>query len=148
MWLASISLTNKRGDKVCTPSWRNMQWQQAFALLDEATHGVGHPEHFRKFRMQITLCKHVPLREDEIAVLPDGWMEARSDSLAGGPVEALETVGLPEGLVSVRSCENPGKNMLRDQYGIVKNPEMWLPEDCGDCAPCLAREELFVQAGH
>lgn len=148
MWLASISLTNKRGKKVCTPSWRNMQWHYAFALLDEATHGIGHPEHFRKFRMQITLCKHVPLREDEVAVLPSGWMETRGDSLAGGPVEAMETVGLPEGLVSVRSCEHPGKQMLTNQHGLENNPQAWLPVDCGECPPCKARDELFTAAGH
>lgn len=148
MWLASVSLTNKRGLKVCTPSWRNMQWRHAFALLDEATHGVGHPEHFRKFRMQITVCKHVPLREDEIAVLPPDWMEGQGDSLAGGPVEALDSVGLPPGLVSVRCCENPGKTMLLNRHGFSDNNQAWLPKDCGLCAPCVAREELFVAAGH
>ena len=148
MWLASVSLTNKRGRKVCTPSWRIMQWHHAFALLDEATHGIGHPEHFRKFRMQITLCKHVPLREDEIAVLPPGWMETRGDSLAGGPVEALDSVGLPTGLVSVRPCENPGKKMLVTARGFSDDDEAWLPVECGRCASCRAREELFVAAGH
>ena len=105
MWLASVSLTNLRtGAKTCTPSWRNMQWHHAFGLLDEVTHGIGHPENYRKFRMQVTVCKHVPMRKDEIASLPVSWHGEPGRSLAGGPVEALDSVGLPEGLLSAQSC--------------------------------------------
>lgn len=123
-----------------------MQWRQAFGLLDEVTRGIGHPEHFRKFRMQITVCKHVPLLEQEIEALPATWHDERGHTLAGGPVESLDSVGLPPGLVSAQPCVKPGKNMLSASV-VGGDPDAWLPVDCGVCPSCMARTELANALG-
>ena len=139
MWLASISLTRRDGRKLCTPSWDPAIWSRAYRLLDELTKGIGHPDHYRFFRMQITACKHVPLRQDEIDILPPTWHETQGVCMAGGPVEALDSFGLPKGLISAQSCEKPGHRMLDESSG---DPDLWLPIDCGTCPSCMARLEL------
>ena len=49
--------------------------------------------------------------------------------------EETEVPDLPAG----RPCENPGKAFLP---GAPPESELWVPQDCGKCAPCQARRVI------
>lgn len=139
MWLASTSYRVSQHHIVPTSRWTPARWIKQRKMLDWASEDVGIPGHFRLFRMQVTLCKHVPLTDAEIEGLPEEWKACAAMDLAGGPVEALDSFGLPDGLLSVQPCVNPTKHPMP---GLDYDDELWFPLDCGTCNPCLARKVL------
>ena len=87
----------------------------------------------RAFRMNITFCVHRALSDGEKAALPDSFL-AGPGGEAGPPVEVLWSKGIPETLAS-GACENPGHRVV-----IPGRPDLWVPEGCGRCAVCVARQ--------
>lgn len=86
----------------------------------------------RHFRMNATLCIHRALSAAEVAQLPDEFTCAPALDIAGGPVAILWES--EEGAISTRPCANP-EHMILDP----KQPELWVPIDCGKCPSCVAR---------
>lgn len=102
------------------------------ALLRAAVGGGGDHDRERIFRMNVTLCLHRAMTDDEVAALPAYFHSDPATDLAGGPVEVLweSEPGSP----STRPCANPERQVL-DR----RRPDLWVPRDCGDCASCVAR---------
>ena len=140
VWLASISKRHPiTRQTVPNTRWSPADRAGASALLMAALAGVGDPARQRTFRMNITLCVHRALTDEEIAGLPPVWHAQPGTHLAGGPVEILhETVPCAP---STRPCEQPGRH-----YITLGDPDMWVPQDCGRCAPCLARRAVEALA--
>lgn len=142
VWLASVS---KRGPLGITPNtrWMSPEREKAKKLLNMALEGVGDWSRWRMFRMQITYCLHLAVSDEELKRLPDDWATKPGTCLAGGPVEILDSSGIPD-QPSVRPCENPTRLPLSRLAGasIGHDPDLWFPEECGECAPCRARAEI------
>jgi len=84
--------------------------------------------------MNVTVCMHRAVSDEELVQLPDWFHEAQATDLAGGPVEILfET---EDSGPSTKPCHNPEKIPI-DRT----NPLLWFPGDCRQCEPCLARAE-------
>jgi hypothetical protein len=115
-----------------------MDEQRARAkIYEHALLGVGDQELERGFRMCATLCVHRALTDAEIAAMPDDCRAPAVD-LAGGPVEVLwRTPGVKDAL-STQPCTAP----TRVQLPGSDNPELWIPNDCGECPSCAARAAL------
>ena len=105
--------------------------------IKKALRGVGNRDHERCFRMQAILGVQRAASDEEVAGLPESWGSDVS-GMACGPVEVLWSKGCPEP-PSVQPCENPARVPTSDV-----NPELWFPEDCGECPPCEARKALMV----
>ena len=138
VWLASLSRRKPNGSIIATGDWLFKMGLKAEAegLLRKALAGVGDPSRERLFRMNITLCLHRAVSAEEEAGLGAGFADA-CGGLAGGPVEVLWQVGIPEDLQAAKVCENPRKLVID-----MTRPDLWVPEDCGKCPPCLARAEI------
>jgi hypothetical protein len=88
------------------------------------------------------LCVHRALSDREIEALPEYFWRDRPTDLAGGPVEVLwET---EQGSASTRPCHHPERIPLEPNG----DPRLWLPGDCGRCAPCVARAALVAERSH
>ena len=105
------------------------------AVLRWGLLGVGDYARERVFRMNVTLCLHRGVTEDEAAGLPAEWHAATS-GMAGGPLEVLEERGV-RSLPSARPCHNPEHVII-----VSSRPDLWVPGDCGKCGPCVARASL------
>lgn len=92
----------------------------------------------RLFRMNVTLCLHRALTDEEVDQLPRSFHEAEPIDLAGGPVEILRET--EEGLETTKPCHTPSKIAL-DPRDVL----LWFPGDCGTCPPCLARAALQAE---
>lgn len=102
-------------------------------LLRETVAGVGNSARERLFRMNVTLCLHRAATDEEVAAQPPWFLTAPGNGLAGGPVQVLNET--EEGSQSTKPCFNPVRYVIdRD------SPHGWIPTDCGQCEPCLARE--------
>jgi hypothetical protein len=124
-----------------TDDWTAEQRAEGAGILAQLLAGVGDAERERAFRMCLTVCQHRGLTEAEEAGLSAAWHRAPPVDLAGGPVEVLWTKGIPD-VPSVRPCEAPRKGLLPgDATGRI-----WVPEDCGTCAPCQARRICRTRA--
>ena len=132
VFLASISQRDRWGQLVPTGSWTPEQRAAARRRLLEALRGVGDESRQRLFRMNITLCLHRALTDEEVADLPGWWHAAPATDLAGGPIEVLWE-NTP-GAASTKPCRAPRRGSFPGAP-----PELWLPLDCGRCGPCLAR---------
>lgn len=110
--------------------------RHARQLLDQVLAGAGNPARERVFRMCITLCMHRAVREDELTQIPAWWHEADAVDIAGGPLEVLESRGVPD-LPSAMPCYSPGRHPF-----TRKRPDLWIPVDCGACPPCIARKAV------
>jgi hypothetical protein len=102
-------------------------------VLHAALEGLGQPDRERCFRMNVSLCLHRGATPEEVAALPDTWHDDES-GMAGGPVAVLWERGV-KALTSALPCESP-----RHKTVIPGRPDLWIPVDCGRCAPCLARK--------
>lgn len=89
--------------------------------------------------MNITLCLHRALSDAEVAGLPPGW-QGLPGGLAGGPVEVLDSRGIPADLEAAKPCHNPGHVVE-----FPDRPDLWIPEDCRKCPPCIARAAIERQ---
>jgi hypothetical protein len=137
VWLASVSLRDSRDNIIGTSKWTPRHWQHARKLLsDVVLNGCGDLERERMFRMCITLCLHRGLRPDELASIPDWWHQARATDLAGGPLEIIYSKGISD-IESAKPCHNP-----RQQLIDMRRLDLWLPLDCGQCPPCVARQNV------
>jgi len=107
---------------------------ESWALLRRCLGPAGDASRERIFRMNVTVCMHRAVSDEELVQLPDWFHEAQATDLAGGPVEILfET---EDSGPSTKPCHNPEKIPI-DRT----NPLLWFPGDCRQCEPCLARAE-------
>lgn len=138
VWLASISKRNHNGngDIIPASTWPARLLREGQRILQMALAGVGDEARERSFRMCTTLCVHRALSDDEIAALPADWHAMPARDMAGGPVEILYERGTAS-TPSTRPCENPGRQILGRG---TNRQELYIPVDCGACAPCLDRE--------
>jgi hypothetical protein len=136
VWLASLSRRSPlTGGRLATPLWSPELMDTSIELLHRVLDGAGMPERERIFRMQVTVCIHRALNDAELQQLPDYFWQDDATDLAGGPVEIL--FESEPGLASTRPCDNPTRIPLD-----ARQPLLWFPGDCGDCAPCRARAKL------
>jgi hypothetical protein len=139
VWLASAAVKDRKtGRTIAVPRWTMEQNQHARAFLEEVLEGVGDPNRYRLFRMNITLCYHRALSPDERAKLPGNWDELPG-GCAGGPVAVLQSKGVTNRAAAM-PCQKPGRDLLDPT-----RPDLWRPADCGECPPCLARQKVIEQ---
>jgi hypothetical protein len=137
VWLASVSLRDKRGDLLGTARWSERHWRYAEDVLkDYALAGAGDESRERMFRMCITACLHRGIRDDEIEKIPQWWSDAEAIDIAGGPIEIIYAKGVPD-IESAKPCHQPRKQLID-----MRRLDLYLPIDCGDCPPCLARANV------
>lgn len=129
VWLASLSMYD-RGELIPAETWGERQIERGERLLRRVLRGVGDESRERLFRMCITMCYHRGLTDAEEASLSPEWQDAVPEHLAGGPLHVYWSKGIPD-IPSTHPCESPGKEIL--------GPGIYLPIDCGRCAPCLSR---------
>lgn len=139
VWLASLSRPNlATRERLPTTRWTGAQMADGEHILRQTLDGIGDPTAQRLFRMQLTLCLHRRVSQEEQAHLPASFWEHPAIGLAGAPVAVLwETV---PGSPSTRPCANPGHRMLS-----ATDPELWLPVACGVCPSCRARAAIDEQ---
>jgi hypothetical protein len=136
VWLASVSLFDKKSKLISSNAWNARQMRHAQNLIDQALEGIGDNTRERRFRMCITLCCHRGVRDDELAAIPQWWHDAEAVDIAGGPLEVLSSCGVAE-IPSAMPCYNPGKQPI-----ARGRPDLWIPVDCGVCPPCMARKAV------
>lgn len=136
VWLASASLW-KRNTLVLTGEWSGARRSQVRGIIERVLENAGDPTRERGFRMNVTLCIHRAVSDDELAQLPADWSCIVGTHLAGGPIENLWFVGVADRL-STRPCQRPHRMPLGPT---------WVPTDCGACPPCLARQAMEARAG-
>lgn len=107
--------------------------REAERQLREIVEGVGNTHRERLFRMNITLCLHRAATDEEVAAQPEWFRTAPGNGLAGGPVAVLSETEI--GSDSTRPCHNPKRFVIDPS-----SPHGWIPQDCGKCPSCLARE--------
>jgi len=118
--------------RLATSLWSPMTIETSADILRRLLGDAGDASRERLFRMQVTLCLHRAVREDELARLPEYFHADPALDIAGGPVEILEET--EPGAASTKPCHDPRRVPL-DPYDRL----LWVPEDCGRCEPCLAR---------
>jgi hypothetical protein len=136
VWLASLSRRIVAGGSatvIGTEQWSRQEITAGYDRLCRVLAGVGDPTRERLFRMNITLCLHRAATAEEVAALPADWQCALS-GMAGGPVEVLWAKGVTPG-PSAAPCESPGHLVI-----YPDRPDLWVPQDCGECPPCRARK--------
>ncbi len=140
VWLASAAIMRKATGILGTTGWSPRLIGRMERVLDAVLDGVGDESRERSFRMNVTLCRHRALTAEEVEALPDYFEEDPPLDLAGGPVEILwET---EPGRASTRPCVAP-EHRTMDPYRL----DLWIPDDCGECAPCKARAEIESYCG-
>jgi hypothetical protein len=133
VWLASISYRDRDGHLIPASDWSRHRRDDAYRWLTRLLVGLGDASRERFFRMQITACLHRAISRREHDRLPTWWHTCEVHDLAGAPVEVYWHKGVPDS-DSTRPCESPGRRALDAQ-----DERLWLPVDCGLCAPCRAR---------
>lgn len=139
VWLASLSRRSSvTGEPIPTGRWSPRDRADAEATLRRVLGGVGDARRERLFRMNVTLCLHRAVNDEEWVALPSAFHETRAVGFAAGaPIEVLweSEPGSP----STRPCAAPQQHRLG-----FRDPDLWLPVDCGRCGPCLARAETMT----
>lgn len=138
VWLASVACRDGRGELVATGDWPADARTRADEILTRLLAGVGDESREVVFRMNITLCRHRGLTDEEEASLGADFHDAPATDTAGCSVETIWRKGVdsPASL----PCENPGR-VVADR----SRPDLWLPEPCGVCGPCIDRERVRVK---
>lgn len=135
VWLASISIWDPRqGAIIPTSVWRRDRYalDRGEQILREVLNGAGDPTRERLFRMNVTLCLHRGLTDEEERTIGSGC----AVHLAGGAVEVLWQRGVRSSPAAM-PCERPRRRLLPGG-----DPRLWLPVDCGGCEPCHARAAI------
>lgn len=132
VWLASVSY-RPDGRTKATGRWPKRIHDRAVRMTNEILEGVGDESREVLFRMNITLCRHRGLTDDEEARLPASFKSFCATDTAGTAVELLWRRGVSS--MAVEPCENPGRESLVGN----PDPDLWLPIPCGKCPPCRAR---------
>jgi hypothetical protein len=141
VWLCSVSHYSRASKRiVATGQWPKYHFEFAERLAHAALDGVGDPARERAFRMNITFCIHRAVSSGEKANLPASWSRALG-GMAGGPVEVLWSRGIEHRPASM-PCESPRRLIIE-----AARPDLWVPEDCGQCAPCRARAIVAESIG-
>lgn len=146
MWLASVSLRDAAGDIVPSPLWDRHQRDRAKRTAMWLLQGAGDPAKERGFRMNVTLCVHRWVRDDELEQLPAEFFSCRGFlSLAGAPIQVMWEHGIPSS-PTTQPCVNPRRVPLDDyvpeslkRRQIRNGQHLWFPVDCGECFTCQAR---------
>lgn len=144
VWLASIARRAANGGIIPALEWPRSQVEKGINRLSAVLAGVGDKKKERVFRMCITLCMHRALADEEVAALPPGWLERPALDVAGGPVEIIYTRGTVDS-PSVMPCENMARRPLPTGRDYKGRP-LWVPDECGRCAPCKARDACATAA--
>jgi len=139
VWLCSVS-HQLNGRIVATGTWKKHDFAFAERLAHTALAGVGDQARERAFRMNITFCIHRAVSAFEKATLPRSWACA-TGGMAGGPVQVLWSRGIAHRPAAM-PCVNPGHLLINPE-----RPDLWLPDDCGQCEPCLARAAIAQKIG-
>jgi len=112
VWLASVSLRDRRGEIIGTAKWQEREWRFAEDVLkNHALAGAGDESRERMFRMCITACLHRGIRDDELDQIPQWWFDAEAVDIAGGPIEIIYAKGVPD-IESAKPCRKPGKRLI------------------------------------
>lgn len=130
MWLASVSLHRKQ-QPVLTGDYTAHEHKRAYRILRQHLAGVGDARWGRFYRLNLTYGLQRGLTDAEIAQLPSSWETDKPIHLAGGPVEVFWSFGMVPGVISADPCHNPVPHYV--------SPTLWIPDDCGQCPPCVAR---------
>lgn len=139
--LASLSRrSTATGRTIATGLWSEAVRAESAAMLRRLFGPAGNPARERLFRMNVTLCLHRALTDDEVDALPAYFHADPPTDLAGGPVEVLWES--EPGAASTRPCANPERISLDP-----RSPLLWIPYDCGSCAACLARAAIIERNG-
>ncbi len=136
VWLCSVS-RSRYHQTLATKKWTKGEFATAEQIAHDALEGVGHVYCERAFRMNITFCIHRALSATEMDRLPSTW-QCLPGGLAGGPVEVLWSRGIAHREAAM-PCHRPGHLIIRE-----KRPDLWVPEDCGKCPPCVERGRIRV----
>lgn len=136
VWLASVATRDRDGAIVPTGTLSRSMLRENEQLLLRLLGAAGDSSREVLFRMNVTLCLHRGLTDDEEASLPAYFADAEPVDTAGTSVEVLRVRGVTGD--AHRPCERPGRSLLPG----ATNPDLWLPEPCGSCAPCLARDAV------
>jgi hypothetical protein len=139
VWLCSVSHYDKHGI-IGTAKWTPNDYSMAHRLAHSALAGVGDFARERAFRMNITFCVHRAVSQEEKAKLPASW-DCATGGMAGGPVEVLWSRGI-EHKPAAMPCKNPKRVAIEPS-----RPDLWIPHDCGECEPCLARKAIAEKIG-
>lgn len=135
VWLASYHRRDKTGRIIATGDYSESEMKFAERQLKKLLRRVGNPEKERCFRMNITVCLHRAATLEEVMGLPPSWHDDHS-GIAGGPVEVLWSKGCKESS-SAQPCKDPERHILDPS-----RPDLWIPMDCGECGPCMARAAI------
>lgn len=139
VWLASVSVRTAQGAIIPTGRWAASTRARAERTLEALLDGIGDVSREVLFRMNITLCRHRGLTDEEEAGLPGSFHDFRATDTAGCSVETIWRRGVdsPASL----PCEDPGREPIGDR----PDPDLWLPIPCGACEPCRARERAAAK---
>lgn len=136
VWLASVSMRDSLGEIIPTGRWTVRQREKADRIIGRILGGAGDQEREVAFRMNVTVCRHRGLTDDEEAGLPSSFHEFEATDSAGASVELLWSRGVTG--AAIEPCANPG----REPIGDSGDPDMWLPVPCERCESCLARQAV------
>jgi hypothetical protein len=139
VWLASVSYRPDHRPKA-TGRWPQRILDRATRMTEEMLEGVGDESREVLFRMNVTLCRHRGLTDDEEAALPASFHDFCPTDTAGTAVELLWRRGVTS--MAVEPCENPGRDPLPGN----PDPDLWIPRACGRCPTCRARESAAKAA--
>lgn len=136
VWLASLSRMNPiTHEPIATGNWTPQTVQESRDVLMRFLGPVGNEYRQRLFRFNATLCLQRALTGEEVQRLPSYFFAEPAVDLAGGPIEVLwET---EPGALTTQPCERPDHGPT-----AMRNPQLWIPLDCGDCPPCKARASI------
>lgn len=140
VWLASVS-RRRRGQIRATGTWTRRQFSEAENIAHRALSGAGAPQCERAFRMNITFCIHRALSAEEEESLPAEWCSAEG-GLVGPPVEVLWSRGIDH-TTAAMPCRAPSRLIIDPE-----RPDLWVPEGCGKCDVCEARESAAKNGGN
>lgn len=120
---------------ISTGLWIPQARREAEAHLLRLLGPAGNPARERLFRMNVTMCLHRALTDEEVDAAGPALRTDAPTDLAGGPIEILRET--EEGLETTKPCHNPTRVGMDPRDALL-----WLPFDCTKCPPCIARMAL------
>lgn len=135
MWQASLSHRDRRSNKTRpTDSLTPAELRDAERVLLDWLEGVGDRALERVARMTGSIAVYRATTEAEREQMPVAFFMVPPVHTFGGAVEILRET--EPAVLSARPCLNPGRRW------VDRRANLWLPTDCGECPPCLARKAL------
>jgi hypothetical protein len=136
IWAANATVVSAESDLIKRPirTWSVEMMTQVKQALYDVLDGVGYPDRERVFHDNIGLTVVRMLKGNEWEQLTEAFhMAAPVLTLAGPAVVLSETWQSPP---EAYPCENPYRG------AVLSMPDVWVPIDCGLCAPCVARQGM------